>query len=1411
MKLKLCCVILLSLLFQIPVYSSSYIVKFKSSYSKRKFEHTIKNYPNLVINNIPVEKSIDYILNKSELILTENTTKYLEQFKLVGILKVVNEVDKFNINELLSKDEIEYWEPNYTISIKENKIKDYLIKEQWYLDAINVYNAWKISMGEGVLIGFIDTGLDFLHKEFKNRLWINPREDINGNGTFEPWSDTVIINGISGDLNGIDDDGNGFVDDLIGYDFVSQVVANFGDYFEPDPIPEDEHGHGTLVAGVLAAGINDTGIVGIAPKAKLVVLRAFDLTGNAEVKDIVSAIIYAGLNRVNVLNLSFGTNFDSRFLYEAIKFANEMGCIIIASAGNDGQIINHYPSDYPEVISVGATTRNGFIGQSSNFGPKVDIFAPGYEILTTSVGNKYKVVAGTSFSSPIVAGVVALMLAKNKQITLDGLKSILKSTQIPLLKDRKSINQGIVDAEAALNFLGSSKVEILSPKENQEIDISRNELLKIELTLFSPYFESYSLDLFINDSFLVKRIKQNIRTQRMIDTASLNVKTLDIGRYSLRLTIALKNGNVFTHSRNFVLYNSDSGLTVQKSNIVSAVYQSRNLPIYVSLSKQPTFCHLKIYRDNRLLAIVSDNLYEKEHFIPLNLKLNEEISNCFIVVEHSTKGNLHYIDTLIFLPKVSFQQKSIYPKFNLLPLSYVFPRAVKFKQFSEIGLLINPYKNLDWSGLEYYSFIDSNFVKTSEYSKPFIPVDIGNSNGNEFDEILCTSFGQSIVFEPKKNTSIFENIIFQSKSDEVLWGAKFFDLDLDGKDEIFCYNDKSILIFKYINNTYTLIYKISPPDTFGLIGTKPNLQIADLDGDGSFEIAFFTTNGFLLIYEFKPQKLSFDLEYQTRLGLDAFSVASCIAKLTLNGKPTLTFIAGVNPLSEQFSYEYSTLWRLYRLNCIGANSYEIVEELSFWGSRIGATPQGLFYRNGIASGNLTGDFGEELLISLFPNFYILKYNEEKNSFNVVLWLPFVYSNSVVVSDYDKNDKNEFGLVQWDGLQFYELSPEKYLEIPTNVDGWIDLNDSIYLKWDKVLNANKYQIFELDMVTGVLNFVAATEKDELVLNRNFTFGERRFVIRAIDTTGNFSPGGFSDNVFIFETNRASAVNTLALSRDKIQVCYNGKLSLNNISLDKVKLLNEFSDIIPTTTILPANDTSFIITTDKFLENGRYTIVLEKFRDYWGNYTTFDTLNFNVDFSDSNDSVLVYESYSFIDRYQLKIDFPVPLDTISALNISNYLLVPFGNVVNVFLISSNAILVNISTTPNIYSLGREFFLVLGKIYSQDSTRYVQPPYNAISIARETNDLENAFVYPNPLNLNLSTELTFANIPKNAKIEIYNQQLFKIFEVENNKWFGGIKFDLINIGNDFSPGIYYFKVLLKENGNWKSSELKKFAIIK
>ena len=168
------------------------------------------------------------------------------------------------------------------------------------------------------------------------------KEDINHNGLFDAWPSTVKKldahgDSVFGDLDGIDEDGNGFVDDVIGYNFVDQASLNYGTSQGRSAAPVDEHGHGTAVAGVMCAQKNNRlGISGIAPKCKLVALRAFDFSGNGEDDDIAAAIVYAADNNVRILNLSFGDVYPSMLQRDAIRYATSKGVLVFASSGNAG-------------------------------------------------------------------------------------------------------------------------------------------------------------------------------------------------------------------------------------------------------------------------------------------------------------------------------------------------------------------------------------------------------------------------------------------------------------------------------------------------------------------------------------------------------------------------------------------------------------------------------------------------------------------------------------------------------------------------------------------------------------------------------------------------------------------------------------------------------------------------------------------------------------------------------------------------------------------------------------------------------------------------------------------------------------------------------------------------------------------
>jgi len=295
---------------------------------------------------------------------------------------------------------------------------------------ISALKAWEKTQGSGeIVVAVLDTGVDYTHPDLTENMWIRPEK-------VPPYYDDEL----------------GAVDDVHGFDAETNT---------PDPM--DDNGHGTHVAGIIGAeGDNGEGIAGINWKVKILPLKFLGRGGFGSTKNAIEAINYAidrkknGVN-IRVINASWGSTQRSRALEDAIRAAGDAGILFVAAAGNNGTDNDrspHYPSNYDlqNVISVAALDRNDNLANFSNFGLKtVHIAAPGREILSTWLGNVYREASGTSMAAPQVAGVAALILAAEPDLTLPELrKRLLKSVdKIDGLKD-KIASGGRVNAAAAL-------------------------------------------------------------------------------------------------------------------------------------------------------------------------------------------------------------------------------------------------------------------------------------------------------------------------------------------------------------------------------------------------------------------------------------------------------------------------------------------------------------------------------------------------------------------------------------------------------------------------------------------------------------------------------------------------------------------------------------------------------------------------------------------------------------------------------------------------------------------------------------------------------------------------------------------------------------------------------------------------
>lgn len=249
----------------------------------------------------------------------------------------------------------------------------------WGVRHIKAPQAWGTTTGQRVHVGVIDTGVDFHHPDLHHSLM----RGIN-----------LIHRGLP---------------------------------------PYDDNGHGTHIAGTIAAANQIYGIIGVAPRAVIHPVKAFDENGSAFVSDIIQGIDWCVRHGMKIINMSFGMKTRSKSLLNAVTNAYHAGVTIVASSGNDAKHKSvDYPARYLQTISVGAIDRTRKIAPFSNRGRYVDIYAPGDKIVSAWLKGKYHEMSGTSMATSHVSGAIALLLAMKPGLKPADIKSLLRRSSNPI-------------------------------------------------------------------------------------------------------------------------------------------------------------------------------------------------------------------------------------------------------------------------------------------------------------------------------------------------------------------------------------------------------------------------------------------------------------------------------------------------------------------------------------------------------------------------------------------------------------------------------------------------------------------------------------------------------------------------------------------------------------------------------------------------------------------------------------------------------------------------------------------------------------------------------------------------------------------------------------------------------------------
>ncbi|HJS24897.1 MAG TPA: S8 family peptidase [Pyrinomonadaceae bacterium] len=343
--------------------------------------------------------------------------------------------------------EVEYAEPNFEINLEETAEgplvpvlpHDPQFNDQWALANsgqrggkqgadISATLAWATTTGtDKLVVAVLDTGVDYTHEDLMENMWVRP-------ATMAPYHDNEL----------------GTIDDLNGFNAIDSASD-----------PMDDNGHGTHCAGIIGAeGENNIGIAGVNWKVQIMPLKFMNSGGFGTTKDAIEAINYvinrkkAGVN-VRIISASWGSTQKSRALGDVIRKAYENDILFVAAAGNssvDNDRTPHYPSSYPNVMSVAALDRHDQLASFSNWGVKsVMVAAPGVDILSTWLGNEYEEKSGTSMATPVVSGVAALILANNPPMSVDDLhKRLMDSTDPIIALKGKTVSGGRINAAKAL-------------------------------------------------------------------------------------------------------------------------------------------------------------------------------------------------------------------------------------------------------------------------------------------------------------------------------------------------------------------------------------------------------------------------------------------------------------------------------------------------------------------------------------------------------------------------------------------------------------------------------------------------------------------------------------------------------------------------------------------------------------------------------------------------------------------------------------------------------------------------------------------------------------------------------------------------------------------------------------------------
>ncbi|MCX7929759.1 MAG: S8 family serine peptidase [Chlorobi bacterium] len=1282
---------------------------------------------------------------------------------------------------------------------------------QWHLDAIGAERAWRQTDGSGIVIGVIDTGIDWEHPLLTASVWINGPEDLNRNGRFDPWPNTEIRDGVRGDFDGKDNDGNGYADDIIGYSFIDAAVATIG--AAAGPLPYDYNGHGTAVSGVIAARPSQNmQLRGLAPGSHIMTLAAFDALGWGEEDNIATAIVYAVLNGARVVNCSFGDIVRSTLIAAALSFARAAGVAIVASAGNSGTDLPHYPSDEHGVFSVGASTETNVPAAFSSYGPRLLLLAPGENIATTASGGGIVRVSGTSFSAPLVSATVALLRSLDRNLTVDEIRTILAQSALPSTAPwRPRYGHGILSAGDAIErAMHTGTVRIQFPenhmqyRENQDsigivFDVMHPLLQKWRLTaqrgdsVFvldsaerSVSASSYwvRLPTATHDTAITIRIEALLRTKKtIVDAVTITIRTKDLA---------------FEQARAFQAWlgNQRRIVVVARTNTASELNVVVHNP---SASAEP------------LIEVSGGGQRRRVHAMILP-RLPSGMYQLGITAWSETDTMMTTLDSVLLVEDAAAGVDWLAKPYTLEPLLLSGGSIVGDRAF--IATRAAPPQNAIL-----LRRTDDTFRILMSSDRTLYLRGIGDTNGDGKREVLTYDAGDTrlYAFDPVP----FRTALWGDTIAHTLWAAGLADLDADGRDEILAFRTRrtmldsngrlvprsdALIALGWDGQRYVVADSIelqSLPQPGRTINTisAPLCAVGDFDGDGSVEVAYSDSDGDLEIAEWSAGR--FKREYQTSVTpflAGAGTEFVVAADFDGDGHPEILAGAPALPAYNTIGEYEPPLWHFVLLRAHAPNNYDIIWEDYFWGVRYGRP-----YYNGVSSGDLDGDGHPEAILSLFPFGYVLRWTD--NSFRPFFVCDSVWSNGALVADLDGNGRNE--LIMTRGLstartEFFEYQPAQ-LPAPVILDAFFDWqHDSLVCRWMGGRRNQQYHV----RIAGIE--VAQTAGTRISIPAAAVPPCRQCTVEVQSRDGGDS-SRWSTPVVVMRTEplRLVSADTVEAGSQRVHLTFSGRLPSTGILPASLRLDGDSIQWYASY-VAVAGVNTLLAWMPVPLSSGRYVMrLMPGTSDAFGNRSGESTIPLIVVAKAPDTPEFYVERLVYATPHAVRVRFNRQPDS-ATLSLDRITVRPYGSVVQCELTDDlNELLFHLDERYRYEARGFVYSMSFPLSFlSKDGVSMTEGSGNTVAWIYSAMSSDSTQPFPQPWSQRRDNDLRFSHIPFGATLIVMTLGGVELARIVCDDHRGAVRWTPRTWdGQLLQPGVYLYRVRFADG---HESGVQKFVIV-